>query len=337
MTPARKGQARRSQFKKNSDTRVVNRRRRAIALLHQLKKSIDDIALGEIPESLVNDLEHVVDNFTQQLVSNRKGGLLDNELLCQPDNRDIKDLCSQPPTNQSRRALRLEHHIYPRAGRSSVNRVREQYFMPVPSVDEEEQCERSQRTEEANFRKARIKARDLAVAEGCGLWVGLTVDDLHHGELTPEYLSKYLHRLSRKYRRLTGKHLHYVAVIGSHGRGPHVHALLSQDIDPDIVRDLWHLGDVDEITVIPQDMIEEKINYMGNNIIDHRISRHRFFRSRGSVNNKIVIPVDSFEDARNSLFDYTNPEYPRVVSAQPFGDNPRIAFRFKPVQDLGDG
>ena len=79
------------------------------------------------------------------------------------------------------------------------------------------------------------------------------------------------------------------------------------------------------------------LSEMANNIRDHRLSHSRFFRSRGAKGEKIVLPVDSVEEARAQLTDLIGPEKPRLMSAQPFGENPRYAFRFKPVRGEGDG
>ena len=260
--------------------------------------------------------------------------LLVSESSYEPDDRDEAPN-ETPLDNQfsSHSLPRLEHHINLRAGRSSVHRPRQNYFSPVPEVSDEEQRERSARSEEANLRKAALSVRDHLVAEDCRLWVGLTVDDLHLGQLTPASMSDFTNKLSRAHKKKTGEHLYYGAVIGIHGRGPHVHGLFSTNLDPDLIRELWPYGAIDEVVEISEELIEEKVGYMADNIRQGRMSHSRFFRSRGSRQEKLVIPVDSVEEAREGLADLIAPHRPSIRTAQPFGENPRITFQFKPQRE----
>ena len=309
---------------------------RAQTLAQQLIVAINSYDIDDLGDEVLNSLEDLVSKITQDtLAEDQEAFRLDNECLYKPS--DDEPGTKQPTESSSSHVPRLEHHINLRAGRSTVHKTREKYFPPVAEADPEEQNERSQRTSEANLRKATGKARDLALAEDCGLWVTLTEDELHQGELTPEAVSKFLNKAARTYKRSIGKHLHYVGVIGTHGHGPHVHALFSRDLDPEILRDAWPFGAEAKIIEIPEEEIETKVRYMAKNIRDHRLSHSRFFRSRGAKAEKIVLPVASVEEARAQLEDLIGPDRPRLMSAQPFGENPRYAFRFKPVRGEGHG
>jgi hypothetical protein len=309
------------------------------SLISKLEEVSDDELSANLENSDLEALEALVDKFTQGAPLDQLGvDDLDNESSYDTEQDDV------PPSSQSSgqsfyyQAPRgLEHHINLRAGRSSLHRPRANYFPPVPEVEEQEQKERSSRTEEANFRKAKLKVRDLAVSEDCALWVNLTVDDLHEGQLTPESVSNFLHDLSRQHKQQTGHHLHYVAVIGTHGRGPHLHGLFSRDLDPEIVKETWPYGSVNHIVEIPEDDIEETVSYMAGNIRNNRFTHGRFLRSRGSKSEKIVVPVESVYEARDGLADMISPDKPQLRSARPFGDNPHFSFRFKPQRNQGDG
>ena len=119
--------------------------------------------------------------------------------------------------------------------------------------------------------------------------------------------------------------------------GPHVHGLFSANLDPELIREFWPYGAIDEIVEIPEELIEEKVGYMADNIQQGRISHSRFFRSRGPREEKLVIPVESVEEAREGLADMIAPHKPSLRTAQPFGDNPRVTFRFKPQRGEGNG
>lgn len=337
MESARKGRRSRVRASRGSSEASGSRLTRAQALRQQLINTIYAHEITDLPDEVLDALDDLVDKVTHGTRGDDdEVSHLDNECLYGPSEHEHHDNGDQTQSSFSH-ATRLEHHINLRAGRSSVHRPREKYFPPIPEVEPEEQKDRSRRTEEANLRKATSKARDLALAEDCGLWVTLTEDELHQGELTPESVSKFLTKVARKYKRSTGQHLHYVGVIGTHGHGLHVHALFSRDLDPDILRDAWPFGAEAKIVEIPEDEIETKVRYMAKNIRDHRLSHSRFFRSRGAKAEKIVLPVASVEEARAQLEDLIGPDRPRLMSAQPFGENPRYAFRFRPVRGEGHG
>ncbi len=336
MELARKGRSRVRASRGTSEA-PGSRLTRAQALRQQLINTIYAHEITDLPDEVLDALDDLVDKITHGTPGDDdEVSHLDNECLYGPSEREQHDNGDQTQSSFSH-ATRLEHHINLRAGRSSVHRPREKYFPPTPEVEPEEQKDRSHRTEEANLRKATSKARDLAVAEDCGLWVTLTVDDLHLGQLTPRVVSNFLTKVSRRHKKQTDTKLHYVGVIGLHGRSPHVHGLFSRGLDPEVIRHLWPYGAVTEIIEIAEEEIEVKVRYMANNIREHRLSHSRFFRSRGAKGQKIVLPVDSVEEARAQLTDLIGPEKPRLMSAQPFGENPRYAFRFKPVRGEGHG
>jgi hypothetical protein len=339
MAQAHKGQRQPRRASNAPPEASGGRLRRVQALIDELSQGIEDGSLREIPDDALEILEITVSKITHANPGNAEGGhLLVNELTYEPEDADdVPKVSPSGHQSSSHSPSRLEHHINLRAGRSSVHRPRSTYFPPVPEVDEDEQRVRSTRSDEANLRKATLSVRDLLVAEDCRLWVGLTADDQHLGQLTPKSMSDFTNKLSRAHKKKTGEHLHYGAVIGTHGRGPHVHGLFSTNLDPDLIRELWPYGAVDEIVEIPEELIEEKVGYMADNIRQGRISHSRYFRSRGSRQEKLVIPVESVEEAREGLADMIAPNRPSIRTAQPFGDNPRVTFRFKPHRGEGDG
>ena len=339
MAQARKGQRHPRRASNAPQEASGGRLRRVQALIDELSQRIEDGSLLELPDDALEILEITVDKLTHAHPGNAEGGdLLVSESSYEAEDADeVPNVSPSDHQSSSQSPPRLEHHIYLRAGRSSVHRPRQTYFPPVPEVSDEEQHERSARSEEANLRKAALSVRDHLVSEDCRLWVHLTVDDLHLGQLTPVSMSDFMNKLSRAHKKKTGEHFHYGAVIGTHGRGPHVHGLFSTNLDPELIRELWPYGAVDKIVEIPEELIEEKVGYMADNIQQGRISHSRFFRSRGPREEKLVIPVESIEEAREGLADMIAPHKPSLRTAQPFGDNPRVTFRFKPQRGEGDG
>lgn len=339
MAQARKGQRHPRRASNAPQEASGGRLRRVQALIDELSQGIEDGSVWEISDDVLEILEVTVNKLTHAHSGNAAGDvLLVSESSYEPEEGDeVPNVSPTDYQSSSQSSPRLEHHIYLRAGRSSVHRPRQTYFPPVPEVSDEEQRERSARSEEANLRKAALSVRDHLVAEDCRLWVHLTVDDLHLGQLTPVSMSDFMNKLSRAHKKKTGEHLYYGAVIGTHGRGPHVHGLFSANLDPELIRELWPYGAIDEIVEIPEELIEEKVGYMADNIRQGRISHSRFLRSRGPRQEKLVIPVESVEEAREGLADMIAPHRPSIRTAQPFGDNPRVTFRFKPQRGDGDG
>jgi hypothetical protein len=141
-----------------------------------------------------------------------------------------------------------------------------------------------------------------------------------------------LNTSSRRYRSTTGKHLHYVGVVDISQAQPHLHVLVSREVDEGMLRELWTHGRVESLAVIPSNMIEQKVNYMKNRVLDVRATSSRFLRSRGLDLGVSREAVSDFEDARDVLSDQIAPISPQVVSAQPFGGNPRLGFRFTPIR-----
>jgi len=337
MSPARKGRRTTQRGSNRPSEASGSRLQRAQTLAEQILDLATGRDGGELTDDVLGVLENLVDKVTRDTSHGDAGGvLLVNELVSEPDNKD-QDPESEILKPSPAQSSGLQNHVLLGAGRASVHVPRENYFPPVHELDPEEQLQRSMRTSDANLRKAITRARDLAVAEDCGLWATLTVDDLHEGQVSPKAVSKVMNAVSRKYRRQTGQHLHYVAVIGTHGRGPHVHVLFSRDLDPDTVREIWPFGSIAEIVEIPEDEIETKVRYMADNIREHRVSHGRFMRSRGGRLDRIVLPVASVEEARAQLIDLIGPDRPTLIAAQPFGVNPHYSFRFKPVRREGDG
>ena len=218
-------------------------------------------------------------------------------------------------------------------GRASIYRLRERYFATFnETLTPEEALERSQRTEEANARKARRSAADEAMRNSCQTWTTLTFDDAHRTDRPQKAFRSFLRRLRERYKRKTGKTLKYVAVIAHDENGrEHAHALFSHDIDPHDIQEAWTHGHIYEITMIEKSEIEEKVGYMAKNIEYGRVTFGRFIRSRTEHEPGEIIPVDDVYDARKTLEDLIHPHIPRVVQSRLFGFFTSVSFRFTPI------
>jgi hypothetical protein len=218
-------------------------------------------------------------------------------------------------------------------GRANIYRLRERYFVtfnetPTPA----EALERSQRSEEANARKARRSAADEALRSSCRTWTTLTFDDAHRTDRPQTAFRSFLRRLRERYERKTGKPLKYVAVIAhdEYGR-EHAHLLLSHDVEPQDIQESWNHGHISDITTIEESEIEEKVGYMAKNIKYGRVTFARFIRSRTQHDPGELIPVDDVCDARKTLEDLIHPHIPRVVQSRLFGFFTSVSFRFPPI------
>ena len=218
-------------------------------------------------------------------------------------------------------------------GRASIYRLRERYFATFnETLTPEEALERSQRTEEANARKARRSAADEAMRNSCRTWTTLTFDDAHRTDRPQKVFRSFLRRLRERYKRKTGKTLKYVAVIAFDENGrEHAHALFPHDVDPHDIQEAWIHGHIHEIIMIEKSEIEEKVGYMAKNIEYGRVTFGRFIRSRTEHEPGEIIPVDDVYDARKTLEDLIHPHIPRVVQSRLFGFFTSISFRFPPI------
>lgn len=217
------------------------------------------------------------------------------------------------------------------AGRASVSRPRKSYFGEPTEVSPEEQAERSRRSREANARSAARTAADHAIAADCGLWATFTFALPVTWTEAAEASQRFLSASSRRFHTTTGGHLHYVGVVDVSQAEPHLHVLVSRGADEGMLRELWTQGSVESVARIPTEMIEQKVNYMKNRVLHVRATPSRFLRSRGLDLGITREDVSDFEHAREVLRDRIAPESPRIVSARPFGGNPRLGFRFKPL------
>ena len=218
-----------------------------------------------------------------------------------------------------------------RAGRASVSRSRQSYFVEPTEVSPEEQAKRSRRSREANARSAARSAADHAIAADCGLWATFTFAGPISWEQAAIASREFLSEASRRHSSTTGDRLYYVGVVDVSQAQPHLHILMSRSADGETLRELWTHGIVESVALIPSELIEQKVNYMKNRVLEVRATRSRFLRTRGLDLGIIQEDVSDFEQARNVLRDQIAPVTPRVVSAQPFGGNPRLGFRFTPL------
>lgn len=223
-----------------------------------------------------------------------------------------------------------------RAGRASVSRPRQSYFGEPTAVPPEEQAERTRRSREANARSAARSAADHAIAADCGFWATYTFAAPILWEEAAKASQEFLKAASRQHSIATGDHLYYVGVVDVSQTQPHLHVLMSRSTDQEMLREMWTHGVVESVALIPTEMIEQKVNYMKNRVLHVRATPSRFLRTRGLDLGVTREGVSDFEHARDVLRDQIAPVSPRVVSAQPFGGNPRLGFRFTPLRPTFD-
>lgn len=310
------------------------RRNRLADVLRRLSALSNEDA-DALPDELVDDLELAVAILTHQTPLDRsKGVVLDSESVNAPafecGDSSEEAIPFESSNKHFQQGQDLVMHVRTGAGRATVTRRRNRHFKPQPELDDEEQKERTLRSQAANDRRAFREAADYCIEMECRLWITMTFDDQHLNLDPARECGSFLRRTSRKYKKRTGRALHYRGVVASHGGRPHLHALLSADTDVNLIREQWRYGAIDQIIEIDDDEIETKVAYMIKNLEGGRLTYSRFLASRGERSEPLVIPVKNFDDAKETLRDIVTPEEPRVVFSQPFGDRQRIGFRFKP-------
>jgi len=221
-----------------------------------------------------------------------------------------------------------------RVGRASRSRRRANYFPRSDAPVTQDEIEaRTQRSKDANYRKARRAAEDEAMASSCYTWATLTFDDLHRSDKPQDAYQGFLRRLRQRYRTKTGKPLKHVAVIGNDPDGrEHVHALFSEDVDHQDIREAWREGVISELVSIEHDEVETKIRYMARHIRDERVTFGRFIHSRSSDDSDEIILIDNVADARIRLEELIHPHQARVVESGQFDGFIRFTYRFPPIR-----
>ena len=271
-------------------------------------------------------------------VASERGNSLDEEIFFSSPRRHDESDDDSRNGNPDRKppADRLVLTTVRRAGRASVSRSRQSYFGEPTKVSPEEQAERSRRSLEANARSAARSAADHAIAADCGLWATFTFAGPVSWEQAAKASREFLGEASRHHSSTTGDHLYYVGVVDVSQAQPHLHVIMSRSADRETLRELWTHGTVESVALIPSELIEQKINYMKNRVLEVRATPSRFLRTRGLDLGITQEDVSDFEQARDVLRDQIAPVSPRVVSAQPFGGNPRLGFRFTPLSPTVD-
>ena len=299
-----------------------------LALLERMLSRLSSQSQVVISEEIVSQLSAIEDKLTHGPQEEGVDAHLDDEAVYESQSKLINERSS----SLSHRSRRPVLYVRPQAGRAVVFTPRDQYFAPLEEVPALEQLERSKRSREANNRRAVVRARDHVKETDCRIWVSATFDDLHI-DLDPVAESReYLARLAKEHQRETGEHLHYLGVVASHDARNHLHVLLSADVDPQLVREQWRCGSEMAVTLLDEDLVEEKVGYMHKNIVSERATYGRFLRSRGGRGETLMIPVNDFDEARAVLEDIVYPIIPRLISAQPFGGHPRMNFRFSSIR-----
>jgi hypothetical protein len=221
--------------------------------------------------------------------------------------------------------------IRPKVGRATTYRPRATYFPPVAELEDDEQEARSRRSQEANDRRAARRAADFCIEHRCFAWVTLTFDDLHLNLDPVDECRHYLARVAELHRSDTGKYLEYRAVVANHDGRPHLHGLFSEDVDLETLRSEWGFGLIVGLEVVARGDVEGKVRYMMKNVANHRLTPHRFLSSKGGMEEPICIPTTGVYHARSIIADVVHPNPVHITSAQLFGGNPRITYRFEPL------
>jgi hypothetical protein len=296
-----------------------------------IRRNLTRITTGEtttLNTSHLLDNEWIYDASVEVTDEHSKVSVTNSETVVQPT---FNSYAGAGPSSSQQLFLNYKKRV----GRASIFRERAQYFvLSDDPVTPEEADARHQRGEEANHRKACRAAADEAMAGNCNLWATLTFDDQHRSVDPQEQFEAYKRRLRERYKRQTGNALKYVAVIGFSESGrEHVHMLMSDDVDPDDVRECWPYGHIDEIWLIEHEEIETKIGYMGDHVRDGRVTFGRFLRSRSSYDPDELIPIRDVAEGREILEELVFPHRVRIVQSRLFGQFTRINYRFFPIRD----
>lgn len=194
-------------------------------------------------------------------------------------------------------------------------------------------AEAHERGLQANYRRAVRSAADAAITGSCTVWVTLTFDDLNRPPDPVQATKRFLRRLRDRHRRSKGRSLRYVGVVGgNNGEREHVHLLIDQHVDRNMVGDCWPHGTVSSIEEVPVQEIECRVRYMGRHVRDTRLTGHRFLRSRTERGQAIEISVSSQAEAQQVLEDLVHPHRVRVVRNDVSDTYSRITYRFDPLR-----
>jgi len=188
------------------------------------------------------------------------------------------------------------------------------------------------RSQAANHRAAVTAATDFAKHQDLGCWVTLTFrEGTEHLNPAKEF-RRFIRNLTGRLKRIDARKFHYVGVAVAGPERIHCHVLLPRWIQWDLIADCWEHG-TPEIAEIHPEEIPIKINYMGNNIKNSRITHARFISSKGGRPIAEFLDAESHEQARQLLENDLAPTQVWERLTQAFVRRGVVSYIFDPVAD----
>ena len=212
-------------------------------------------------------------------------------------------------------------------GRATSYRERKSDFSTRRHIDPDAE----RRSAEANFKSARRKAADKAIHRNLCTWVSFTFDN-EHLHIDPQVAIERFNRNLRNYIHENTSHtFHYCEVLTVEGHRQHIHGLLPEWIESQLVDQYWIYGHA-HIVPITKDEIEEKVGYMADHIKQSRVTNHRFIESHGDSPIPEYFISNSYSDARDVLEDDLAPNRIIPTMNRPFTPDGLISYRFLPTE-----
>ena len=212
-------------------------------------------------------------------------------------------------------------------GRATSYRERKSDFSTRRHIDPDAE----RRSAEANFKAARRKAADKAIHRNLCTWVSFTFDN-EHLHVDPQVAIERFNRNLRNYIHENTSHaFHYCEVLTVVDHRQHIHGLLPEWIEWQLVYRYWIYGHA-HIVPITKDEIEEKVGYMADHIKQSRVTNHRFIESHGDMPIPEYFISNSYSDARDVLEDDLAPNRITPTMNKPFTPDGLISYRFLPTE-----
>jgi hypothetical protein len=162
-------------------------------------------------------------------------------------------------------------------------------------------------------------------------WVSFTFDN-EHLHIDPQVAIERFNRNLRNYIHENTSHtFHYCEVLTVEGHRQHIHGLLPEWIESQLVDQYWIYGHA-HIVPITKDEIEEKVGYMADHIKQSRVTNHRFIESHGDSPIPEYFISNSYSDARDVLEDDLAPNRIIPTMNRPFTPDGLISYRFLPTE-----
>ena len=212
-------------------------------------------------------------------------------------------------------------------GRATSYRERKSDFSTRRHIDPDAE----RRSAEAYLKAARRKAADKAIHRNLCTWVSFTFDN-EHLHIDPQVAIERFNRNLRNYiHKNTSQAFHYCEVLTVVDHRQHIHGLLPEWIEWQLVDRYWIYGHA-HIVSIMKDEIEEKVGYMADHIKQSRVTNHRFIESHGDMPIPEYFISNSYSDARDVLEDDLAPNRITPTMNKPFTPDGLISYRFLPTE-----